>query len=72
MDILRFCPYCGGELTERLLETEDRPRLVCAHCQNVIYQNPRIVVATLPVNDHGVVLLRRGIEPRKGAPRRGR
>jgi hypothetical protein len=25
----RFCPTCGGHLTERLLETEDRPRLVC-------------------------------------------
>ncbi|TAK28191.1 MAG: NUDIX hydrolase [Chloroflexota bacterium] len=67
MEELRFCPYCGGRLVERLLKTEDRPRLVCDNCEQVLYQNPRIVAAALPINGKGVVLLRRGIEPRRGA-----
>ena len=67
MEELRFCPNCGGRLTERLLDTEDRSRLVCDACSRVFYQNPRIIAASLPINENGVVLLRRGIEPRIGA-----
>lgn len=67
MEELKFCPQCGGCLVERLLETEDRPRLVCDACTRVFYQNPRIIAAALPINENGVVLLRRGIEPRIGA-----
>ena len=33
----RFCPNCGGHLSERLLETEERPRLVCDQCQRILY-----------------------------------
>jgi ADP-ribose pyrophosphatase YjhB (NUDIX family) len=62
----RFCAQCGGSLAETLLETEDRPRLVCAVCQYIHYINPKIVAATVPVLDGRVALLRRGIEPRKG------
>ncbi|MBI4498219.1 MAG: NUDIX hydrolase [Chloroflexi bacterium] len=63
---LTYCPRCGHRLAETLLETEDRPRLVCTSCAYVFYQNPRIVAGAIPIQDGRVVLLRRGIEPRHG------
>jgi ADP-ribose pyrophosphatase YjhB (NUDIX family) len=61
-----FCLHCAQPLVERLLETEDRPRLVCAGCGYIHYWNPKVVCGTLPVWDGQVWLLRRGIEPRLG------
>src|SRR6185503_20893015 len=47
---------------------EDRERLACEACGHVAYVNPRLVVTTLPITDAGdIVLIRRGIEPGKGA-----
>lgn len=63
---LKYCPRCGQTLAETLLETEDRPRLVCVSCLYVFYQNPRIVAGAIPVQGGRVVMLRRGIEPRYG------
>jgi len=54
-----YCLRCGHLLVERLLLTEDRPRLVCAACGYIHYVNPKIVCGTLPVWDGQVWLLRR-------------
>jgi ADP-ribose pyrophosphatase YjhB (NUDIX family) len=62
----RFCPNCGGHLSERLLETEDRPRLVCDQCQRILYLNPRIVAGVIIERGGRLLLLRRSIEPRRG------
>jgi ADP-ribose pyrophosphatase YjhB (NUDIX family) len=65
---LRFCTRCGSELAFGAVEGEDRNRLSCPSCGLISYVNPRLVVTTIPVNDAGdVVLLRRGIEPGRGA-----
>jgi ADP-ribose pyrophosphatase YjhB (NUDIX family) len=45
---------------------EDRPRLVCPQCGYIHYLNPKVVGATLPIEEGRVWLLRRGIEPRLG------
>jgi ADP-ribose pyrophosphatase YjhB (NUDIX family) len=62
----RFCPNCGGSLTERLLETEDRPRLVCDQCQHIVYLNPKVVATAIPERPERLLLIRRAIEPRYG------
>ena len=62
----RFCPNCGGHLNERLLETEDRPRLVCDQCQRILYVNPRVVAGAIIERGGRLLLLRRAIEPRRG------
>lgn len=62
----KYCPLCGGALTEKELPTEDRPRLSCDRCGYILYRNPKVVAATLPVKDDKVYLLRRGLEPRRG------
>lgn len=64
--MFNYCPVCGARLEEKLLPTEDRPRLVCTACGHIMYINPRVVSGTLPVQDGKVWLLRRGIEPRYG------
>jgi ADP-ribose pyrophosphatase YjhB (NUDIX family) len=62
----RFCPNCGGRLSDRLLETEERPRLVCDRCQRVVYINPRVVAGVIIERRGRLLLLRRAIEPRHG------
>jgi ADP-ribose pyrophosphatase YjhB (NUDIX family) len=57
-----YCPACGKAVTERILEEDHRPRLVCPE-GHVTWRNPRLVVGTLPVRDSQVFLARRGIEP---------
>lgn len=58
----RFCPTCGLPVEPRQLEDDHRPRLVCPD-GHVTWQNPRIVVATIPVQGGRVFLARRSIEP---------
>jgi len=64
---VRFCPYCGGELIDKLVEKEKRRRFVCKNCNRICYQNPiPVVVAVLTRPDERVVgLIKRAIPPRK-------
>jgi len=42
------------------------PRYVCDQCGDIHYQNPRLVVGTLPEHEGRLLLCRRAIEPRYG------
>jgi ADP-ribose pyrophosphatase YjhB (NUDIX family) len=65
---LRHCTRCGAALDFGPVVGEHRDRLSCPVCGFVLYVNPRLVVTTLPITAEGeVVLLRRGIEPARGA-----
>jgi 8-oxo-dGTP diphosphatase len=67
-DSLNFCSRCGSALVFGSIPGEDRDRLACAACGHIVYVNPRLVVTTFPITDSGeIVLIRRGIEPGKGA-----
>jgi ADP-ribose pyrophosphatase YjhB (NUDIX family) len=61
-----YCPRCGAPLIVRLIETEDRPRLMCDR-GHILYVNPKLVVGVIPERRGRVLLLRRAIEPRLGA-----
>ena len=66
--MLNYCSRCGASLTFGAVQGEDRDRLACGNCGFVAYVNPRMVVTTLPITERGeIVLLRRGIEPGRGA-----
>jgi ADP-ribose pyrophosphatase YjhB (NUDIX family) len=66
--MLNYCSRCGQELRFGPVPDEDRNRLACPACGYIAYVNPRLVVTTLPVDHEGrLVLLRRGIEPGRGA-----
>jgi len=45
---------------------EDRERLICGDCGFIAYENPKIVVGSVVVEDGRVLLCRRAIEPRRG------
>lgn len=59
-----FCGQCGTPITRRVPPDDNRERDVCEHCGAIHYQNPRIVVGTLPVWEDKILLCRRAIEPR--------
>lgn len=63
---MNFCSQCGNPVTLRIPEEDDRHRYVCDACRHIHYQNPRIVVCTVPVDGPRVLLCKRAIEPRYG------
>ena len=60
-----FCPTCARPLDLRFVEVEGRDRLICEE-GHIHYENPKVVVGTLPVCDGKIWLLRRAIDPRAG------
>ena len=63
---MNFCSRCGGPIHRVVPRGEDRPRHVCSACGAVHYQNPKLVVGTIPVWEDRILMCRRNIEPRKG------
>ena len=63
---MKFCSDCGAAVSKQIPEGDDRLRYVCDSCQAIHYQNPRIIVGTIPVEGDKVLLCKRAIEPRKG------
>jgi ADP-ribose pyrophosphatase YjhB (NUDIX family) len=63
----RFCNQCGARVARRIPKGDQQERDICDECGAVHYQNPRIVVGTLPVWQGRILLCRRAIEPRYGS-----
>lgn len=63
---MRFCSSCAAPVTLRVPPGDSLPRYVCDQCGDIHYQNPRLVVGTLPEHDGKLLLCRRAIEPRYG------
>lgn len=67
---MKFCSECAHPVTLKIPPDDNRLRFVCDHCHTIHYQNPKLVVGTLPIWDNGgelkVLLCRRAIEPRHG------
>lgn len=61
----KFCGQCGTPITRRVPPDDNRERDVCEHCGAINYQNPRMVVGTVPVLNDRILLCRRAIEPRR-------
>ena len=52
---------------KRVPDGDNRERLVCARCELIHYQNPKIVVGSVcTLGDDRVLLCRRAIPPRAG------
>ena len=67
---MKFCSECAHPVALAIPEGDNRPRYVCPQCQTIHYQNPKLVIGTLPVWEHDgklqVLLCKRAIEPRHG------
>lgn len=63
---MKFCTQCGGPVSKKIPQDDNRERHVCNDCGFIHYHNPNAVVGTLPYCGDKVLLCKRGIEPRKG------
>ena len=64
---MNFCSNCGSDkLIVKIPENDHRLRTVCEDCNYIFYENPQIVVGTIPIYNGKVLLAKRGIEPQKG------
>jgi ADP-ribose pyrophosphatase YjhB (NUDIX family) len=67
---MKFCSDCAHPVALTIPEGDNRPRYVCTQCSVIHYQNPKLVVGSVPVWERDgplkVLLCRRAIEPRYG------
>jgi ADP-ribose pyrophosphatase YjhB (NUDIX family) len=67
---MKFCSECANPVALAIPEGDNRPRYVCAQCSAIHYENPKLVVGSLPVwesdGELKVLLCKRAIEPRYG------
>jgi ADP-ribose pyrophosphatase YjhB (NUDIX family) len=63
---MKHCPECGARLDARWISTEARERLVCAPCDAIRYENPRILVALMLTCGDRLLLCRRAQQPSIG------
>ena len=53
---IRYCPLCGAPLGRERLATDHREQAVCTGCRFVFYLSPKLVAATVPMEDGRVLL----------------
>jgi len=63
---MKFCANCGAKVAQRVPPGDSLPRWVCDECGEIHYQNPKVVVGTIPEHEGRILLCRRAIEPRYG------
>jgi ADP-ribose pyrophosphatase YjhB (NUDIX family) len=63
---VKFCASCGQAVIQKIPAGDNRPRYCCEGCGAIHYENPRIVVGTVPVFEGKILLCKRAIEPRYG------
>ena len=67
---MKFCSECAHPVSLLVPEGDNRPRYVCVQCATIHYQNPKLVVGSIPVWERDgqlqVLLCKRAIEPRHG------
>ena len=64
---MKYCSNCAKTLEWRIPESDNQYRHVCLHCDTIYYNNPKIIVGTIPVWQREQILLcQRAIEPKSG------
>lgn len=67
---MKFCSECSHPVTLTIPADDNRPRFVCTQCGMIHYQNPKMVIGSIPVweqdGESMILLCKRAIEPRHG------
>lgn len=63
---MKYCSQCGDTVSQRIPEGDSRPRYVCVSCEEIHYQNPKVITGCLPFHNEQVLLCKRSIAPREG------
>ena len=64
--VINFCSQCSAAVSLQVPPGDTLERHVCLSCGTIHYQNPKLVVGSLPEWEDKVLLCRRAIEPRVG------
>jgi ADP-ribose pyrophosphatase YjhB (NUDIX family) len=59
-----YCPICGSRLKKQIIEGKQRK--YCHNCGFVHYENPLPVALAIAIRDRKFLMVKRGIEPKKG------
>lgn len=67
---MKFCSQCANPVVFEVPQDDNLPRHICRKCNTIYYQNPKVVVCTIPFwkskNNTEILLCKRAIEPRWG------
>ncbi|MGB9988602.1 NUDIX hydrolase [Massilia sp. SM-13] len=67
---MKFCSECAHPVELAVPAGDNRPRYVCVNCSTIHYQNPKMVIGSIPVWERDgelkILLCKRAIEPRYG------
>jgi ADP-ribose pyrophosphatase YjhB (NUDIX family) len=67
---MKFCSDCAHPVALQVPPDDNRPRYVCSQCGTIHYQNPKLVIGSIPVWEQNgemrILLCKRAIEPRYG------
>ena len=68
---MKFCSECAHPVSVQIPPDDTRERFVCQACGAIHYQNPKMVIGSIPVwqDEEGeprILLCKRAIEPRHG------
>ncbi len=63
---MKYCSACGAAVEFRIPADDNRARHICTACNMIHYQNPRMVIGSIPQWEDKVLLCRRAIEPQYG------
>ncbi|MDE0250684.1 MAG: NUDIX hydrolase [Gammaproteobacteria bacterium] len=64
---MNFCSNCGSSAIRLTVPPGDnRPRFVCASCNEIFYHNPKIVAGCIAEWQDKILMCKRAIEPRYG------
>ena len=67
---MKYCPACASPIVIQIPEDDTRERYVCPACSTIHYQNPKMVVGSIPIWENNgevsILLCKRAIEPRYG------
>ena len=63
---MNYCSDCGDKTSLKNIPNDRLPRNVCRCCGRIHYENPKIIVGSLPVLNDSVLLCKRAINPSIG------
>lgn len=61
---MKYCSQCGAKNKLEIPQDDTKLRYICTDCHFIHYENPKIVVGTIPIFNDQVLLCLRAIEPR--------
>ena len=63
---MKYCSACGARVALRVPTGDSLPRFICGACNTIHYENPKLVVGSIPAWEDKILMCRRAIEPRYG------